>query len=155
MTIARPRGRSRRRLALLAAAVVAVLVVFLGGYIAGNRSGGTPAGSHVLQLRGTSAAPDALASLRIDPADAAGNWPMALSATGLPALPKRSYYEVYLVRDGKPFLPCGTFLVRGADSAVTVTLNDPYEYQRGDSWIVTKHLPGGPEPGQTVLRPVT
>jgi hypothetical protein len=154
MTLGRRPGRHRRRLALLAAATVALLLVFLGGYLAGNRGGdGVPSGAQVLELQGTSAVPGALASLRIDPADAAGNRPMTLAATGLPALRGSGYYEVYLVRDGKPYLSCGVFTAGGTDSGVTVSLNAPYAYRAGDTWIVTEQLPGGAEPGPTVLRP--
>ena len=34
---------------------------------------------------------------------------MKLTVEGLPALPHGSYYEMYLVRNGKPWAPCGTF----------------------------------------------
>jgi hypothetical protein len=151
----RRRGHHRRRVALLLAASIAVALVFLGGYIAGNRGGSaTPSGSRVIQLRGTSAAPNALASLRLDPEDVAGNWPMTLNVTGLPKLSGEASYAVYLVRNGKPYAPCGSFLVAGTHNGVTVTLNDPYEYQRGDTWIVTRQASGQSGPGQAVLRPV-
>lgn len=154
MTLARPpRAAWRRRVALLAAAAVAIAVVFLGGFLAANRGGGGPAAVQTLSLRGTSLAPGALASLRIQPADAAGNWPMRLSVTGLPALPKGGHYEVYLVRGGKPWGSCGTFVVAGRDRGTTVTLNAPYRLQPGDTWVVTRSLPGETGAGQTVLAP--
>jgi len=78
---------------------------------------------------------------------------MTLSETGLPALPKGSYYEVYLVRNGKPYLPCGAFTAKGTDAGLTVSLNAPYPYHRGDTWIVTKHVENGGEAGPTVLAP--
>lgn len=152
-TLRRP-GRHGRRLSLLAAAVVAVLVVFLGGYIAGGRSGGSSAGSapvRTLDLRGTSIAPGASASLQLQPVDAAGNWPMTLDVTGLPALPARSTYEVYLVRKGTPWLSCGTFAVAGGRGETTVTLNAPYRLRAGDVWVVTRHAAGTADPGPTVL----
>ncbi len=107
-----------------------------------------------LQLSGTPAAPHALASLQLEPKDAAGNWPMKLSVEGLPALPARSYYEVYLVRDGKPWASCGSFLVAHGTQGTTVQLTAPYKLQTGDSWVITRHQGfTDNEPGQIVLRP--
>ena len=149
MTLAKQRREHhvRSRVGLLLAAAVAVAVVFLGGYITGNSRVGGEAAAKTLQLTGTAAAPNALASLRIDHADAAGNWPMDLSVTGLPKLPDRAYYIVYLVRDGKPWAPCGTFVVAGSEHGTTVRLNAPYELEKGDTWWVMKQLPGKAQPG--------
>lgn len=152
MTLGRRRRPARRRVMLLAAALVLVALAFLGGYISGN-SGGGLAGSRTLRLAGTRAAPGALAALRLDRVDSAGNWPMQLSAKGLPKLPAHGYYEVFLVRNGKPFAPCGAFVVGGRSAAISVHLNAPYRLRPGDSWIVTKQLPGNHEPGAVVLRP--
>jgi hypothetical protein len=152
MTLGRKPGRARRRVMLLAAAVVVLLLAFLGGYLAGNRGGGLASGQ-TLKLSGTAAAPGALASLRILPVDSAGNWPMQLSATGLPKLPSHGYYEVFLVRNGRPFAPCGAFVVSGKNGAISVHLNAPYHLQPGDSWIVTRQVPRQHEPGTVVLRP--
>ena len=79
---------------------------------------------------------------------------MQLSATGLPKLPARGYYAVYLVRNGKSFAPCGTFVVRSAEYGVSVTLNAPYRLRSGDSWVVTRQLAGHHAPGPVVLRPL-
>jgi hypothetical protein len=154
MTLARRRSRGRRRIALLAAALALVGVVFIAGYTAGNR-GDSLAGSHTLQLAGTHAAPGALASLVISNVDSAGNWPMQLSVTGLPPLPKRGYYEVFLTRHGKPFAPCGSFIVKTKTGAVSVHLNAPYQVHKGDNWVVTRQLPGHHEAGTVVLHPLT
>jgi hypothetical protein len=143
--------RVRRRVMLLAAAVAIVALAFLGGFIAGN--GGGTASAEVLKLTGTPAAPNAFASLQIEPVDAGGNWPMRLSVTGLPKLSKHSYYEVFLVRHGKPYAPCGSFKV-AVDRATTVQLNAPYRLRSTDKWVVTRQTPGSHEPGAVVLRPV-
>ena len=155
MTLGRPPRQLRRRVGLLVAAAIAVVVVFLGGYIAGNKGGGnsTPGAVHTLRLSGTSLAPAALASLRLEPEDAAGNWPMLLDVSGLPALPQDGYYAVYVVRDGKPWKPCGWFTVDNPHEGVTVTLNSPYQLQKGDSWIVTRQAAGSKGAGETVLQP--
>jgi hypothetical protein len=151
MTLARRPARVRRRVMLLAAAVAIVALAFLGGYIAGN--GGGTASAEVLKLTGTRAAPHAFASLQVEPVDAGGNWPMRLSVTGLPKLSGHSYYEVFLVRHGKPYAPCGSFKV-AVDRATTVQLNAPYRLRDGDTWVVTRQMPGSHEPGAVVLKPV-
>ena len=143
--------RVRRSFVLLAAALSLVALAFLAGYVTGNSSNADA--GHTLALVGTKAAPDALASLRVEPADAAGNWPMKLSVTGLPKLPGHGYYTVYLTRNGKPWAPCGTFVVAGKTNATAVTLNAPYHLRVGDSWVVTKQVPGDHDAGPIVLRP--
>ena len=155
MTLAKQKRErhTHRRATLLLAAAVAIAVVFLGGYVVGNRGTGGKAPAKVMQLSGTKAAPGALASLRIEHADAAGNWPMELSVTGLPKLPEHGYYVVHLVRGGKPWAPCGTFVVQGTQHGTVVRLNAPYEFQKGDTWKVFKQLPGKAEPGPAVLVP--
>ncbi len=57
-------------------------------------------------------------------------------------------------RNGKPYGSCGTFVVAGANRAVTVWLNAPYRLQKGDTWVVTKQLPGRSDVGPVVLKPV-
>jgi hypothetical protein len=150
MTLGRRPRRVRRTVLLLAAAVAILALVFLGGYVTGN--GGSSASGHVLKLAGTSAAPNALAALEIQHVDAAGNWPMKLTVTGLPQQHGRAYYEVFLVRNGKRYAPCGAFKV-ATDRAVTVELNAPYRLQSGDTWVVTLQTPRSREPGVVVLRP--
>ncbi|HEU5476610.1 MAG TPA: anti-sigma factor [Gaiellaceae bacterium] len=150
-----PRKPVRQRAMLLLAAALSIAAVFAAGYaVADHRSGGTSASPpEKLSLRGTSNAPGARATLEVWHPQA-GNWPMTLSVTGLPKLPRGTYYEVYLVRDGKPWGSCGTFRVAGDSSgAITLRLNAPYSLRPGDSWVVTRAAPGS-EPGRTVLRPV-
>ena len=146
--------RVRHRVALLAAAIAVVALAFLGGYLAGNRGGGI-AGAHVLHLQGTKLAPQAVADLRIEPEDSSGNWPMRFSATGLPKLPPRSYYEVFLVRHGRLFAPCGRFVTNGTDAGISVPLNAPYRLEKGDSWVVARQRANAPDgSGGIVMRPV-
>jgi hypothetical protein len=153
-----PSRRRRRRAlirggALLLAAALAVAVAFAAGYTVGNERGGsTTKPAAILTLRGTRLAPHARATLELWPARA-GNWPMTLSVVGLPTLPAHEAYEVYLVRNGRPWAPCGTFVTAGS-GPVTVSLNAPYRLRRGDSWVVTRPQAGG-GPGATVLRPAS
>jgi hypothetical protein len=149
-------GRSQRGVLLLAAALAALGLAFLGGYLAaGNGKGSGKATGIVLKLTGTRAAPTALASLRLEPADTSGNWPMKITATGLPKLPPHGYYTVWIMRHGKPWAPCGTFIVADAQHTVSVWLNAPYRLRHGDKWIVTEQLPGHHEAGRTVLEPAS
>jgi hypothetical protein len=148
----RTKRRMQRKVALLAAAIVVLLVAFLAGYITGNDNG---VSGQLLKLQGTSAAPQAQASLRLEPADESGNWPMEIAALGLPRLPPKSYYEVFLVRDGRIFAPCGAFKVASPKVGVSVRLNAPYRLRPSDSWVVTRQLAGSREPGRIVLKPVT
>jgi hypothetical protein len=155
MTLARRKREQhiRGRVSLLLAAAISIVVVFLGGYVTGNSRVGGEAPAKTMELTGTAAAPGALASLKIDHPDAAGNWPMSLSVTGLPKLADHAYYVVYLVRGGKPWAPCGTFVVAGSVHGTSVRLNAPYELEKGDTWWVMKQLPGETEPGPAVLKP--
>jgi hypothetical protein len=157
MTLAKPKRErhKRRRMSLLLAAAIAVMVVFLGGYVVGNSRTGGDAPAKVMTLTGTKLAPNGLASLRIDHADAAGNWPMELTVTGLPKLPEHGYYVVFLVRDGKPWAPCGAFNVAGEKRGTTVRITAPYELQKGDTWAVMEQMPHATAPGPAVLTPTT
>jgi hypothetical protein len=146
------RRHVQRRVALLAAAIVVLLLAFLVGYITGNDS---KVGGRVLKLQGTAAAPNAQASLRIQDVDPAGNWPMELAALGLPKLPPRGYYEVFLVRNGRPWAPCGTFVVKNEKIGVSIRLNAPYRLRPTDSWIVTRQAWGDRGAGPVVLKPLT
>jgi hypothetical protein len=155
MTVGNRRRVVKQRAMLLLAAAVALSLIFLGGYAVGNQRGSNKSAAAVsLELRGTSVVSKAQASLEVWHRRA-GNWPMTLTAVGLPKLAPHNYYEVYLIRDGRLSGSCGTFRVTNSKRAVTVTLNSPYTLEKGDSWIVTRPGPGGVEPGKTVLHPVT
>lgn len=142
---------SRRALVLVAAALVAV-GVFGSGYAIGH----SPSASRVVQtirLAGAAQTPNAQGILKILPSTSSGNWPMTLTVANLPKLPAHQLYEVYLVRNGKPYASCGTFAVTNASGAVTVNLNAPYALRPRDTWVVTREQPGEQGPGQTVLVP--
>jgi hypothetical protein len=153
MTLGRPPRRRRRMVALLAAALVTLAIAFLAGYTVGNGNDSGLSQGRTLRLVGTKAAPHALASLRVEPVDSSGNWPMQIAATGLPKLPPRGYYTVWLMRNGKVWAPCGTFVVADAKSGVSVSLNAPYRLKPGDSWVVTLQVWGHHGAGPIVLAP--
>ncbi|MDX6485508.1 MAG: hypothetical protein QOF43_661 [Gaiellaceae bacterium] len=148
----RPRGRVQRRVGLIAAALTVVVMAFLVGYISGNDQG---ASGQVVRLAGTALVPAAQGTLRVEDADAAGNWPMQLTALGLPKLPPKGYYAVFLTRNGKIWGPCGSFVVKSSNTAVSVQLNAPYVLHRGDGWVVTRQDPGRHGAGAVVLRPAS
>lgn len=149
MTLARPRKRIRPMLLLAAALTIAAVFI---GYSVGSSTNSAPSPWRTLGMHGTATAPHAFASLQIFPTQA-GNWPMTLTVVDLPKLPPRGYYEVYLVRNGKPYLSCGIFTVSGGTAPVTVSLNAPYVFKPHDSWVVTQELPGHDGPGKIVLSP--
>jgi anti-sigma-K factor RskA len=147
----RRRLMKRRALVLLAAAL-AIVVVFAAGYAVANQRSGSGGGEPLasITLQGTPTAPHAQATLDVWDQQA-GNWPMTLHVSGLP---QHARYEVYLVRDGKRWGSCGSFVVSTSKS-LTLKLNAPYRLRNGDSWVVTRLVPGASEPGKTVLQPVS
>jgi len=160
MTTGKRRRGLRPRAMLLLAAALAIFVVFFAGYGVGNhRSAKTNPPVLAQELHGTRLARGAEGALQVWNSKDGSNWPMTLSVVGLPKLPPRNYYEVYLFRDGKiqPWGTCGTFRVGDSDSArgLTVTLTSPYPLEKGDTWVVTRPGAGGSEPGPMVLRPIT
>lgn len=141
-----PRRRTGA-LVLLAAALAAI--AFGGGYLLGH-SKAKPAvfsAARVVPMHGSGGA---LAVIRIAHPDPVGNWPMEVQVTGLPTQAQRTaYYELWLTRNGKPTLSCGTFRVHG--HTTTVHLSVPYTFAGVDGWVVTAQGPGRPEPGPVVL----
>ena len=128
----------RRRTVILIAAALVILIVAIGGFSGGHTGSGKVALS--VAMHGTAAAKHAQAELTVyRPTD--GNWPMRLNAVGLPPLPAGSFYEVYLVRNGKPWGSCGTFRVDNSSRVVSVPLNAPYALRKGDTWVVTREGP--------------
>lgn len=134
----------RRRLgAALVLAAALALAAFGGGYLVAARTG-PDAGfqeDFSLTMQGTAAARGAAATLVVGELDAAGNWPMEMTISGLPTLPQGQRYELLLTRDGEPTVSCGTFVV---DGETVVFLNAPYRLRAYDGWIVTRE--GDPQP---------
>jgi hypothetical protein len=161
-TLGKRRRAVKPRAMLLLAAALVLGLVFFAGYAVRNHGSGTAKGPEpvmAVALKGTSLVPAAQGTIQVwNDTSGHGNWPMTLRVVGLPQLSPHNFYEVYLVRNGKPWGSCGTFRVGGTGSSnqeVTVTLTAPYSLHKGDTWVVTRPGAGGTEPGQTVLRPVT
>ena len=72
----------------------------------------------------------ARASVRLGREQPGGNWPIELTVTGLPQQADRGYYELFVLRDGKPGYPCGGF--RMLDGTTTVRFTVPYELKDDD-----------------------
>lgn len=124
-----------RKFALIAAAVIVLGATFTLGFATGNRSS-NPKTLKTIALSGTTAAPRATAVLDVQ-RQVSGNLPMILSVSGLPRVPKSEYYVVWLVRKGQRFAPCGSFVISRPTHSLTVKLNAPYSFERGDTWVVT------------------
>jgi hypothetical protein len=155
MTLSRkPRRRRPRAMILLAAALLLGLVFFAGYSVRSHGKTGPGGIAEAVALEGTRLAPHAQGTLQVWTSNDGSNWPMTLSVAGLP---QNNYYEVYLVRGGKIRGSCGMFRVGDSRSSgnVTVSLTSPYQLEQGDSWVVTRPVSGGGEPGRTVLRPTT
>jgi hypothetical protein len=119
-----PTGLPRRRIgAALALAAAIALVALVGGYVAGSRHT-----SNTFECVKTVALTNsqAQATVRFGARDANGNTPMQLKVEGLKKLPDTDYYVLYMTRDGKPVVVCGSFNVRGPQST---TLKFPVAYE--------------------------
>jgi hypothetical protein len=149
----RKEKRQAGRPLLLAAGFATALLI---GVVIGQGTDSTPSSfdsQRSVQLRGTALDPNAVATLELGKRDRHGNWPMLLRVSGLDELAEGGYYDLYLTRDGKPRVLCGTFNVIGRE--VVVRFTAAYDLSRfdRDGWVVTRQPPGHHDPDQIVLRP--
>jgi anti-sigma-K factor RskA len=120
----------------LAAAVAAA--AFGVGYLVGDhgssqyQAAGPPIPMHAV-MDGSAAE----ASIVIGERDGVGNWPLLVHVNGLPPLPEKQWYELYLTRKGKPAAYCGSFSVNDS-GRTTVQFSIPYRLKGFDGWIVTR-----------------
>jgi hypothetical protein len=121
-----PRRRRWTAITGLAAAAIVMLAI---GYGIGNRNDVRPP-VQTIPLDGTG---DATGSIEVFAEDDAGNWPMRVSVSGLPA-GKDGRYELWLTRGGVLADSCGTFDV--AEGSAEVRLNAPYRLRTYDDWVV-------------------
>ena len=140
-----------RRAAAAALAAAAIVAVGFGiGFLVGHSKEKPTsfASARVVSMHGS--VPGRFAVLDIGDKDAAHNWPMELTVTGLPQQPARkSYYELWLTKNGKAATSCGTFRVHAGRT--TVRFSVPYSFSEYDGWIVTKERADGHSPGAVVL----
>jgi hypothetical protein len=141
-------SRRRRRVGvglLLAAALT--VVAFGGGFLVGHHGGGSsPEAVRSVTMGGSGAT----AALQVGAPDSGGNWPVSFTVSGLPAQKaKYAYYEIFVLRHGKPGYPCAGFRVNGSSTKVTFTV--PYEVTRSTQWVVTKVNRANHWPGAVVM----
>lgn len=128
--------RPRRRGALLALAAALAVAAFALGAALVDGSGGREL-DFTETMSGTAAATGATASLAVYELDAAGNWPMELTVTGLPPSSSGRPYELWLTRGGRLEALCGGFLT-DEDGAASVPLNAPYRFDDFDGWVIVE-----------------
>jgi hypothetical protein len=126
---ARRRGRGRRVLLGLAAALGAAAIFTVGLLVADD------GGLNVDRTVAMSGPSGATASLEIYDRDDAGNWPMFIEVEGL--RPTEELYELWLTREGKPVALCGSFLTQDDGTAV-VPMNAPWRLSDFDGWVVVE-----------------
>ncbi len=123
---------ARRRFTAIGAVAIAATVIFGIGYVVGGRDApGAPV--QTIAMAGPN---NAEATIDVLAKDAAGNWPMTFSVSGLPVLPKGSTYTLWLTKDGELAESCGSFVV--AAGTTDVPLNAPYPLKKFDGWVVVK-----------------
>lgn len=139
-----PRGLPRRRLAaalVLAAALAAA--AFGTGYLVGDSgdSAAPVAGAEFRAQRAVTlqgkAAPGATAVVRIGPSES-GNVPMLVTVEGLDRLPVGDYYVLYMTKDGKRKVACGTFNVKGGNDRSEIEFSVGYDLAGFDGFAVTE-----------------
>jgi hypothetical protein len=122
----------RRRYTAIAAVAVAATVLFGVGYAIGGRDSPVKP-IQTVAMKGPAGATASIALLSVDEA---GNWPMRLEVSGLPALPTGKTYTLWLRRDGKLAESCGTFKV--VSGTTKVPLNAPYKLRSFDDWVIVR-----------------
>lgn len=122
----------RRRYTAIAAVAVAATVLFGVGYTIGGRDGPDKP-VKTIAMKGPAGA---RASIALLAPDKAGNWPMRVEISGLPALPTGKSYTLWLTKDGRLAESCGAFVVAGGTTKVP--LNAPYKLTHFDSWVIVR-----------------
>jgi hypothetical protein len=142
------RRRRRRLVAALAIAGALVAAAFGGGFLAGDRHGSSSVTSPVRAV--SMSGGGALAALRVGARDTAGNWPVDFKVTGLPKQRGGyAYYEIFVLRNGKPSLPCAGFRVKAGTTKISFVV--PYSVQRTTRWVVTEVDRDHAWPGRVVM----
>ena len=131
-------ARQRLRTGLVLAAAL-VIATFAFGYFLGARGEDsnpvafTPVKTAVL---GKSA--DRLAVVQIGDRDENGNRPMVMTVEGLDHLSGGDYYTLFMTRNGKPIVTCGTFNV-GEDGVTTVRFSVAYDLDNYDGLMLAEY----------------
>ena len=128
----------RRRWAAAAALAAALALAAFGvGYLVGDRgASAAPETFTVLPMAAPDGSATPRASLVVFEDDDAGNWPMELTARGLPELPDGGTYTLWLTRAGRLAQSCGEFAAAGEKTVVP--LNAPFRLRDFDGWVITR-----------------
>jgi len=132
-----PRRRVNGALALAGALAAAAFAL---GFFVGDRGSGFETWRGPIVMRGSS---DALASLRVGPADDGGNSPVLLRVTGLPPLPRGTFYELVLTKGEELGPTCGSFVVEH-DGTTEVSMNAPFDLRTWGGWVIVRRARGEP-----------
>ena len=131
-------ARHRLRTGLVLAAAI-VIAAFAVGYLFGARGEGSSSESFTAAKTAVLGnKPDRLAVVRIGQVDEDGNRPMDVSVDGLDHLSGGDYYTLYMTRNGKPVVTCGTFNV-SEKGVTTVRLTVAYDLERFDGLMLAKY----------------
>ena len=131
----------RRGTAFLLAAGIAA-AAFGVGLLVGDHGSDQFTSAHVYPMHPPSGTGAARASVAVGDQDAVGNWPLLVQASGLKPLPKGSWYELYLTRNGKIAGWCGAFNAK-KDGRTTVRMTVPYNLKNTE-WVVARSDEGPP-----------
>jgi hypothetical protein len=130
-------ARRRLRTGLVLAAAIAI-AVFAVGYFLGARGEASSDSFTAAKTAVLGKSPDRLAVVRIGQVDEDGNRPMVVSVDGLDRLKDGDYYTLFMTRNGKPIVTCGTFNV-GEKGVTTVRLSVAYDLARFDGLMLAKY----------------
>jgi hypothetical protein len=131
-------ARRRLRTGLVLAAAIAI-AVFAVGYFLGARGESSSSDSFTAEKTAVlGKSPDRLAVVRFGQVDEDGNRPMVVNVDGLDRLKDGDYYTLFMTRNGKPIVTCGTFNV-GEEGVTTVRLSVAYDLARFDGLMLAKY----------------
>lgn len=131
-------ARRRLRTGLVLAAAI-VIAAFAAGYLLGARGEESTSGSFTaVKTAVLGKSPSRLAVVRIGDLDENGNRPMVVTVDGLDRLSGGDYYTLFMTRNGKPIVTCGTFNVRD-DGVTTVRLTSAYDLARFDGMMLSRY----------------
>ena len=137
-------ARRRLRTGLVLAAAI-MIAAFAAGYLLGARGEESTSGSFTaVKTAVLGKSPSRLAVVRIGDLDENGNRPMEVTVDGLDRLSGGDYYTLFMTRNGKPIVTCGTFNVRD-DGVTTVRLTSAYDLARFDGLMLSRYSAKGHE----------
>jgi hypothetical protein len=126
----------RLRTAIVLAAALC-LAAFAVGYLAGDQDDASPArfsAERTIVLGNERP----LTVVRFGEADENGNIAMLVTVQGLRRLPAGNYYTLFMTRDGKPVVPCGTFNV-GDEDLTSFRFSIAYDPKRYDGLMLAEY----------------